>query len=104
MLAHYHGQIWNASRIGSALGINDKTSRSYLDILTETYMIYRLQPWHENISKCQVKAPKIYFRDTGLLHSLLDLQDFHTIASHPQVRVRPVWTAILKLGFTIGNL
>jgi len=85
MLAHYHGQIWNASRIGSALGINDKTARSYLDILTETYMIHQLQPWHENISKRQVKSPKIYFRDTGLLHSLLDLHDFHTITGHPQV-------------------
>ncbi len=85
MLAHYHGQIWNASRIGSALGINDKTARSYMDILTETYMIHQLQPWHENISKRQVKSPKIYFRDTGLLHSLLDLRDFHTITGHPQV-------------------
>ncbi|MCP4254825.1 MAG: ATP-binding protein [Candidatus Scalindua sp.] len=85
MLAHYHGQIWNASRIGSALGINDKTARSYMDILTETYMIHQLPPWHENISKRQVKSPKIYFRDTGLLHSLLDLQDLHAITGHPQV-------------------
>lgn len=85
MLSHYHGQIWNASRIGSALGINDKTARSYLDILTETYMIRQLQPWHENISKRQVKSPKIYFRDTGLLHSLLDLSDFHAVTGHPQI-------------------
>ncbi|MEK6765741.1 MAG: ATP-binding protein [Planctomycetota bacterium] len=85
MLAHYHGQIWNASRIGAALGINDKTARSYLDILTETYMIHQFQPWHENISKRQVKSHKIYFRDTGLLHSLLDLRDFHAITGHPQV-------------------
>ena len=85
MLAHYHGQTWNASRIGSALGINDKTARSYLDILTQTYMIHQIQPWHENIRKRQVKSPKIYFRDTGLLHSLLDLRDFHTVTGHPQV-------------------
>jgi len=85
MLAHYHGQIWNASRIGSALGVNDKTARSYLDILTETYMTYQLQPWHENIRKRQVRSPKIYFRDTGLLHSLLDLRDFHAVTGHPQV-------------------
>lgn len=84
MLAHYHGQTWNASRLASAMGINDKTSRSYLDILTETYMIRQLQPWHENIRKRQVKSPKIYFRDTGLLHSLLDLQDSHAIIGHPQ--------------------
>jgi len=84
MLAHCHGQIWNASRVASAMGINDKTARSYLDILTETYMVRQLQPWHENISKRQVKSPKVYFRDTGLLHSLLDLQTLHTIAGHPQ--------------------
>lgn len=85
MLTHYHGQMWNASRVGAALGVNDKTARSYLDILTQTYMIHQLQPWHENIRKRQVKSPKIYFRDTGLLHSLLDLRDFHAITGHPQV-------------------
>ena len=84
MLAHYHGQIWNASRMGSALGINDKTARSYLDLLTQTYMIYQLQSWHENIRKRQVKSPKIYFRDSGLLHSLLDVGDFHAVTGHPQ--------------------
>jgi predicted AAA+ superfamily ATPase len=85
MLAHYHGQTWNASRIATAMGMNSKTMRSYLDILTETYMIRQLQPWHENISKRQVKSPKIYFCDTGLLHTLLDLQDYRTIMGHPQV-------------------
>lgn len=84
MLAHYHGQIWNASRMGSALGINDKTARSYMDILTQTYMIQQLQPWHENIRKRQVRSPKIYFRDSGLLHSLLDVRDFHAVIGHPQ--------------------
>lgn len=85
MMAHYHGQVWNASRMGSALGINDKTARAYLDILTQTYMIHQLQPWHQNISKRQVKSPKTYFRDSGLLHSLLDLRDFHALTGHPQV-------------------
>lgn len=85
MLAHYHGQVWNASRIAASMGINYKTCQSYLDILTETYIIRQLQPWHENISKRQVKSPKIYFCDCGLLHSLLDLQDFHAIIAHPQV-------------------
>ena len=84
MLAHYHAQIWNASRMGSALGINDKTARSYLDILTQTYMIHQLQPWHENIRKRQVKSPKVYFRDSGVLHSLLDVGDFHAVTGHPQ--------------------
>lgn len=85
MLAHYHGQIWNASRIASSMGVNDKTVRSYLDILTETYMVRQLHSWHENIKKRQVKSPKIYFRDTGILHSLLSLEDFHAISGHPQV-------------------
>ena len=84
MLSHYHGQVWNASRIAAALGLSDKTVRSYLDLLTETYMLRQLQPWHENLGKRQVKSPKVYFRDTGLLHSLLGLQDFHAIIGHPQ--------------------
>ncbi len=84
MLSHFHGNIWNASRAGTSLGLNDKTVRSYLDLLTETYMLRQLQPWHENLNKRQVKAPKVYFRDSGLLHSLLGLQDFHAIVGHPQ--------------------
>jgi predicted AAA+ superfamily ATPase len=85
MLSHYHGQVWNASRIATALGVSDKTVRSYLDLLTGTYVLRQLQPWHENLSKRQVKSPKIYFRDSGLLHSLLDVQDFHGVLGHPQV-------------------
>ena len=85
MLSHYHGQVWNASRIATALGLSDKTVRSYLDLLTETYMLRQLQPWHENLSKRQIKSPKVYFRDSGLLHSLLDVQDFHALLGHPQV-------------------
>jgi len=85
MLSHYHGQVWNASRVAAALGLSDKTVRSYLDLLTETYMLRQLQPWHENLHKRQVKSPKVYFRDTGLLHSLLGLEDFHAVIGHPQV-------------------
>lgn len=85
MLAHYHGQTWNASEIGRAMGLSDKTVRSYLDILTGTFMIRQLQPWHENIAKRQVKAPKVYFRDTGLLHHLLGLTDMHSLLGHPRV-------------------
>lgn len=84
MLAHYHGQTWNASRIAASMGLSDKTVRSYLDILTETYMIRQLVPWYENIGKRQVKSPKVYFRDTGLLHNLLSLEDYHAITGHPQ--------------------
>jgi len=85
MLAHYHGQTWNASELSRSMGVSDKTVRSYLDILTGTYMIRQLQPWHENIAKRQVKAPKIYFRDSGLLHNLLSLIDMHTLLGHPRV-------------------
>jgi len=85
MLAHYHGQTWNASELARSMGLSDKTVRSYLDILTGTFMIRQLQPWHENIAKRQVKAPKIYFRDSGLLHSLLSLTDFHSLSGHPRM-------------------
>jgi predicted AAA+ superfamily ATPase len=84
MLAHWHGQVWNASRIAAAMGINDKTTRRYLDILTETYMIRQLPPWYENLGKRQIKSPKVYFRDSGLLHHFLTLGEFHSITGHPQ--------------------
>ena len=85
MLAHYHGQTWNASELARSLGVSDKTVRSYLDILTGTFMIRQLQPWYENLGKRQVKSPKIYFRDSGLLHQLLDITDMHNLLGHPRV-------------------
>lgn len=85
MLAHYHGQTWNASELARAMGLADKTVRSYLDILTGTFMVRQLQPWYANIGKRQVKSPKIYLRDSGLLHSLLDLPDQHSLLAHPRV-------------------
>lgn len=84
MLAHYHGQTWNAAEIARSMGLSDKTVRSYLDILTGTFMIRQAQPWFENLGKRQVKSPKIYFRDTGLLHSLLDIPDKHSLLGHPK--------------------
>jgi predicted AAA+ superfamily ATPase len=85
MLAHYHGQVWNASELARSMSVSDKTARAYLDILTGTYMVRQLQPWFENIGKRQVKSPKIYLRDTGLLHSLLGLVDLYSLAGHPKV-------------------
>jgi hypothetical protein len=85
MLAHYHGQPWNASELGRSLDLSDKTVRSYLDILVGTYMIRQLQPWHENIRKRQVKAPKIYLRDSGLLHALLNLPDLQTLQGYSRL-------------------
>ncbi len=85
MLAHYHGQTWNASEIARSLGQSDKTIRGYLDTLTDTYMVRQLQPWFENLGKRQVKAPKVYLRDSGLLHRLLTLDDRHALTGHPKV-------------------
>lgn len=85
MLAHFHGQTWNASHLARSMGLSDKTIRSYLDILTATYMVRQLQPWYANVAKRQVKAPKIYFRDSGLLHRLLGIQDYHGLLGQPQL-------------------
>jgi len=84
MLAHYHGQVWNAAEPARSLGVNESTVRRYLDWLTQTYMVRQLAPWHENIGKRQVKAPKIYLRDSGLLHELLGIQDNAELQAHPK--------------------
>ena len=85
MLAHYHGQVWNASELARSFGVTDKTIRHYLDILTASLVVHQLQPWHANIKKRQVKAPKIYLRDSGLLHALLDIRDREDLERHPKV-------------------
>jgi predicted AAA+ superfamily ATPase len=85
MLAHYHGQLWNAAEPARSLGLSQPTVRSYLDLMTSAYMIRQLQPWHENLSKRQVKAPKIYVRDSGLLHALLGLRTRRDLLSHPKL-------------------
>ena len=85
MLAHYHGQTWNSSELARSMGVSDKTVRTWLDILTGTFMVRQLPPWFENLAKRQVKAPKVYLRDSGLLHSLLNLPDRHALLGHPRV-------------------
>lgn len=85
MLAHYHGQIWNAAEPARSLGISESSVRHYLDLLTGIFMIRQLQPWHANLNKRQVKAPKIYFRDTGLLHSLLNISKQEALFKHPKL-------------------
>jgi predicted AAA+ superfamily ATPase len=85
MLAHYHGQIWNASELGRALGVTDKTVRHYLDILSAALVVQQLQPWHANVKKRQVKAPKVFVRDAGILHGLLDIRDQRDLERHPKV-------------------
>ncbi len=69
MLAHYHGQVWNAAEPARSLGVSEPTTRRYLDLLCGFFMARQLPPWHENLAKRQIKAPKIYVRDTGLLHT-----------------------------------
>jgi predicted AAA+ superfamily ATPase len=85
MVAHYHGQTWNASEIGRSLGVSDVTTRRYLDILTGAYMIRQLPPWFENVSKRQVRAPKVYVPDSGLLHALLGIDSYRTVLGHPKL-------------------
>lgn len=85
MLAHYHGQLWNASEIGRSFGVSDTTVRNYLDILTSALVIKQISPWHENISKRQVKAPKVYISDSGLAHSLLNISTMEDLEGHPKI-------------------
>jgi predicted AAA+ superfamily ATPase len=85
MVAHYHGQVWNAAEPARALGVNPSTSRRYLDLLTDALVIRQLQPWHANLGKRQVKSPKVYVRDSGLLHQLLGLDSEKALLSHPKL-------------------
>ena len=85
MLAHYHAQIWNGAELARAFGVSEKTVRHYLDILVATFMARRLQPWHENLAKRQVKAPKVYLTDSGILHTLLGINNADDLMGHPKV-------------------
>jgi predicted AAA+ superfamily ATPase len=85
MLAHYHGQIWNASEFARSFGVSDNTVRNYLDVLSAALVVRQLPPWHENISKRQVKSPKVYITDSGILHTLLNQRTRHDLEGHPKV-------------------
>lgn len=85
MIAHYHGQVLNFSELGRSFGINDVTVRNYLDILAGTFMIELLQPWCANIKKRQVKRPKLYIRDSGIFHSLLQIESIKSLMSNPKL-------------------
>ena len=85
MLAHYHGQIWNASEPARALGVNPSTTRRHLDLLSDALVVRQLQPWFTNLGKRQVKSPKVYIRDSGLLHQLLGLETEKSLLTHPKV-------------------
>lgn len=85
MVAHYHGQMWNASEIAGSLAVNYKTAQRYLDILTGAFMVRQLQAWTENRGKRVRKAPKLYLRDSGLVHSLLGIEALDQLQSHPKL-------------------
>ncbi|MBL8859586.1 MAG: ATP-binding protein [Planctomycetes bacterium] len=85
MVAHYHGQVWKAADPARALGVSPGTARRYLDLLTDALVVRQLQPWHVNVGKRQVKSPKLYVRDSGLLHQLLGLGTEKAMLSHPKV-------------------
>lgn len=84
MLAHYHGQIWKASEFARSLGVSEPTVKSWLDVLSGAYMVRLVQPWYENLHKRQVKAPKVFIRDSGMLHALLSLQGIE-IQTNPKL-------------------
>jgi predicted AAA+ superfamily ATPase len=85
MVAHYHGQVWNSAEPARSLGVSESTIRRYLDLLTDAYMIRQLPPYHANLKKRQVKSPKIYVRDSGLVHQLLGVDSMKSLYSHPKV-------------------
>lgn len=85
MVAHYHGQIWSNADPARALGVSEPTVRRYLDLLTDALVLRQLQPWHANLRKRQVKSPKVYVRDTGLLHELLGIEDQTALLYHPKL-------------------
>ena len=85
MIAHYHGQVWNAAEFARALGTNEPMARRYLEILNAAYMVRVLAPWHENLKKRQLRSPKIYLRDSGVLHSLLEIDSFEALSGHPKI-------------------
>lgn len=97
MLAHYHGQIWNSSEFARSFGVADTTVRRYLDLLTSTFVMRQLQPWHENLRKRQVKSSKVYLADSGLLHTLLGLETLAEVESHPKLGAS--WE-----GFALGEV
>lgn len=85
MLAHFHGQVWNAAELARSLGASEQTARRYLDILSGAYAVRQLPAWFENVGKRTVRAPKIYLRDAGLLHGLLEIREWPRLEGHPKL-------------------
>jgi predicted AAA+ superfamily ATPase len=85
MLAHYHGQVWNASEFARSFGVSHHATRGYLDALHATFMVRILPPWTENIKKRQVRSPKVYLRDSGILHAFLGVDSLAALERHPRL-------------------
>jgi predicted AAA+ superfamily ATPase len=102
MLAHNHGQVLNLSLLGRAMGVSDTTVRAYVDRLAGTFAVSLLQPWHENVGKRQVKTPKVYLSDTGVLHALLGLQSREEIEGHPILGMSWEWFAHRQVIAALG--
>ena len=102
MLAHYHGQTWNGSELARGLGVTEKTVRHYLDILIATFMVRSLPPWHANLGKRQVKAPKVYLCDSGLLHTFLRTGDYQELLGHPKAGASWEGFALEQVVSTLG--
>jgi hypothetical protein len=102
MLAHYHAQTWNGSEIGRAFGVSDTTVRSYLEMLAATFMVRILPPWFENIGKRQVKAPKVYISDSGVLHTLLGIESAAGLERHPKVGASFEGFALSQVSAVLG--
>ncbi|MFW6012508.1 MAG: ATP-binding protein [bacterium] len=97
MVAHYHGERWSAAEIGRSLGVSGPTVRRYLDVLTDSLVVRQLAPWFENVGKRQVRSPKVYLADPGLLHALLGVGTKHELLGHPKVGAS--WE-----GFALGEV
>jgi predicted AAA+ superfamily ATPase len=85
MMAHYHGQVWNAAELARSLGASENTARRYLDVLSGAFMLRVLPPWFENVGKRQVRSPKVFLRDSGILHALLQIDSHAGLRAHPKL-------------------
>lgn len=85
MLAHVHGQLWNGAELARSFGVSESTVRRYLDLLASTFVVRLLPPWHESLAKRQVRSPKAFFTDSGLLHALLGIAGRAELVRHPKL-------------------
>ena len=102
MIAHYHGQVWRGAELARAFGVSEATVKRYRDLLTSSLVLRQLQPWHENISKRQVRAPKVYLVDSGLLHSLLNVGNMQELEQHPKVGASWEGFALQQVSVRLG--